>query len=272
MLHKRIAAIAAVALSALFGVSSADARTIDLGFSLDTSGSVGSADFAVARTALAQALSNIPTTGPVTYRIAVTKFSSSVTTVVPVTQITGANIGAIQTAIANTAFVGGATRTADAITTTFDLFAAVGLGDTTLINITTDGEPFEGTRVGAVQSQLNAEAAALAAFNNGLDGLSFETVGTFSATDLNNAARIAGFGTAGVASNGVVLAPTDAIPDPTQTGFVLPVASFAGYSAAIDAKVEEVVINTQVVPLPAGLPLMLAGIAAFAFVRRRQTG
>jgi len=155
------------------------------------------------------------------------------------------------------------------------LFAGAtgGFGDTTLINITTDGVP---------NSQSGAETAALDANTAGVDGISFEAVGSgvSSTSALNNMARIAGFGTTGAASGGVVVSDITAIPNATTTGFVIPVSSFAAYDAAITAKIGQIVVDTggggtpptdpSVVPLPAGLPLMLGVIGAFALVRRRQ--
>lgn len=63
-----------------FGLSTggAFAAVVDLGFSLDASGSVGSGNFNTVRTALAAALDSIPTTGANQYRIAVNKFATGV--------------------------------------------------------------------------------------------------------------------------------------------------------------------------------------------------
>jgi hypothetical protein len=206
----------------------------------------------------------------------VTSYGSSQFTVVAPTIVTAANIASIQTAVSNATRDFGGTDTAGAITYITNLFVnAGGLSDTSLINITTDGVP---------NSQSAAETAALAARAAGIDGISFEAVGSAvgagpsSAAAQANMARIAGLGTAGIAANGVVVTDLTAIPNATTTGFVIPVSSFAGYQAAITAKIGQIVIDTggggttdpSVVPLPAGLPLMLGVIGAFALVRRRQ--
>lgn len=274
MFLKRLAGAGALAVAALFGGTPAtQAATIDLGFVLDGSGSVSTVDYNTARSALASALSQIPTSGPNEYRIAVTSYGSSQVTVLAPTVVTAGNIAALQAAVASATKAGGGTDTAGAISYITNLFVnAGGLGDTSLINITTDGVP---------NSQAATETAALTARTTGIDGISFEAVGSgvSSASALANMARIAGLGTAGVVTNGVVVTDLTAIPNATTTGFVIPVSSFEAYSAAITAKIGRIVVDTggggtptdpSVVPLPAGLPLMLGVIGAFALVRRRQ--
>lgn len=270
MLFRRFTALAAVALTAILGAATASAKTVDLGFSIDGSGSVSEVNFDTTRNALALALANIPTSGPVTYRVAVTQFGQTVETIVPVTVVTPASIGGIQTAVQGAVYQrGNQTRTDLAITQTFGLFQTAGLGDTTLINITTDGQPFT-SGISSTAAQANAEAAALTAFNAGLNGLSFEAVGNFSSTGLSNTARIAGLGTTGNVAGGTVLGAMDPIPNPTMTGFVIPVADFASLTGAVDAKVASVIVATSPVPLPAGFPLLAVGLGAFAIMRRRQ--
>lgn len=236
---------------------------------LDRSGSVSGADYRTARDALANALSTIPMSGTTQYRIAVTRFSSSTVTIIPPTIVTAANIAGLQDIVRDSSgSTGGGADTAGAIRDTFNLFAnsATGLGARTLLNITTDGDP---------NDQTGAENAALAAFNAGLDGLSFEAVGSgvASSTAQGRMARIAGLGTAGDATNGVIVTDLTAIPNALTTGFVIPVSSFGVYEAAINAKIGQIVDDTQpnpnVIPLPAGLPLLLAGLGAFAVLRRR---
>jgi hypothetical protein len=154
----------------------------------------------------------------------------------------------------------------------FGLFqnSSTGLGDTTILNITTDGSP---------NNQTAAENAALAAFNAGLDGLSFEAVGTGLSSSFarNNMADIASLGTTGALGNAVVLDPGDSLPNATQTGFVIGVTDFNDYEDAIAAKIGQVVIDTgggdgnpNVIPLPAAGWLLLAGIGALGVMRRRQ--
>ncbi|WP_414896735.1 VWA domain-containing protein [Rhodovulum sp. YEN HP10] len=259
---------ATAAISILFGAGTASAAVIDLGFVLDGSGSVSSYDFDSATAALSAALSQIPTSGDNQYRVAVTSYGYSSYTVVPPTVVTAANIASIQSAVLTAYKDDGGTDTAGAITYITDLFLDEGLGDTTLINTTTDGSP---------NSQYLTESAALAANTAGVDGISLEAVGSgvSSPYALSNMARIAGLGTSGDADDGVIAADLGNLPNATETGFVIPVADFDAYGAAIEAKIGQVIDdtggNTGVVPLPAAMPMLLAGLGVFGFVRRRQT-
>jgi len=253
---------ATAAICIVFGAGTASAAVIDLGFVLDGSGSVTSYDFDSATAALSAALSKIPTSGDNEYRVAVTSYGSSSYTVVPPTVVTAANIASIQSTVLTAYKDGGGTDTAGAITYITDLFLDDGLGDTTLINITTDGSP---------------NSQSLAANTAGIDGISLEAVGSGVSRPyaLSNMARIAGLGTSGDADAGVIAADLDSLPNATETGFVIPVADFDAYGAAIEAKIDQVIDDTGgdtgVVPLPAAMPMLLAGLGVFGFVRRRQT-
>lgn len=250
----------------------ASAAVIDLGFVLDGSGSVNTTNYESAAAALAVALGQIPTSGDNEYRIAVTSYGSGHQTIVEPTVVTAGNIASIQNAVTNASKAGGTTDTAGAITYMTNLFlnatdGVTGLGATSLINITTDGAP---------NSQSAAETAATNARLAGIDGISFEAVGSgVSSTSAQNAmARIAGLGTSGDALAGVIVSDLDNIPNATETGFVIPVTGFDTYDAAIGAKIQRIVDDTGggvgVVPLPAGMPLMLSVIGIFAFVRRKR--
>ncbi|MEP5760956.1 MAG: vWA domain-containing protein [Litoreibacter sp.] len=258
------------AIALLMGAASAQAASIDLGFSLDESGSVGFTNFNLTRDALADALASIPTSGPDEFRLAVTTFSSGITTVIAPTVVTASNISGLQDTLRATAYSGGSTNTAGAITNLFNLFAnsTTGLGDTSIINITTDGSP---------NSQFSTEQAAINANAAGLDGLSFEAVGSglSSSTAQENLRRIAGLGTANDLSNAIITSDITNIPNALTTGFVLTVPTFAGFEAAIDAKITQVVIDAgepqpSPVPLPAGLPLLLAALGGLGVMRKRN--
>ena len=190
MIKRTLAAGLAVASLAI-GATSASAAVINLGFSLDESGSVGSTNFNTTRDALADALAAIPTSGANQYRVAITTFSRSTNqnVVVQPTIVTAQNLATIQQTLKDETYTGGGTETDDAINLLANIFTPF-KDDTTLFNITTDGAP---------GSQSATEAAALAAFNDFVDGISFEAVGSgiYRPSALANMARIAGLGTAG---------------------------------------------------------------------------
>lgn len=181
--------------------------------------------------------------------------------------MTAANIVGIKNAIASTVYTGGSTNTALAISNLTSLFVnAGGLNSTALFNITTDGSS---------NNQDATETASLNAFNAGVDGLSYEAIGGLGASTIENMRRSAALGTNGntLAASAIVTNNSANLPNPLTTGFVLTVTDFAGYSAAINAKVQRIVNpdpDPNMVPLPAGMPLLLAGMGVFAFMRRRK--
>lgn len=265
--------VAALAISvATFTGTTASAALIDLGFSLDGSGSVGFSNFATTQAALASALAVIPTSGANEYRVAITTFSDSSATIVVPTIVTAANLATIQASVVAAGYAGSGTNTGGAIRDLAALFknSAGGYGATTLLNFTTDGVP---------NDQFDAELAASEVFADGVDGISFEAVGSgiSSASALANMAMIAGPGT------GVVVTDLTKIPNATVTGFVIPVSDFDGYSAAIAAKIGQIVTDTggdpdtpsnpnvPAVPLPAALPLLLGGLGILGVFRARRT-
>lgn len=258
MFRKFFAATVA-ATSIFLGSSAVHAATIDLGFALDESGSVSRSDFTLAQNGLANALAQIPTTGENTYRISVVAFNSVARTIVPVTEVTAASLTTIQETIRTTVRRSGGTAIDRAVDLLTANFTTAGLGDTSLFNITTDGQ----------SSLTSLQASAAAANAAGIDGLSFEAVGSANTANLLN-----------VAFPGTPVLVDDAtnLPNPTEDSFVFQVASFADYEAAITAKVGRIVTDTgggpmpAPVPLPAGLSLMLAAMAAFGGMRMlRQT-
>lgn len=256
----RAAAVGAFALTGSLATS-AQAALIDLGFSLDASSSVNTANFNIARAALANALSVIPTSGPNQYRVAVSTFATGFVEIVAPTILTAANVAAVQASVAAAVRTGGGTNTAGAITAMAAQFSSLpgGFGATTLLNITTDGSP---------NNQSAAVDAAVAAVAAGVDGISFEAVDNPSDTTLNNMLAIAR------PLPSVLVTDLAAIPNATLSGFVIPVSTFEGYSAAITAKIGRIVDDTgggtPVIPLPAGLPLLLTGLAIFGGLRARR--
>jgi hypothetical protein len=129
------------------------------------------------------------------------------------------------------------------------LVQGVGFGDTSLINISTDGEPTTGSS-DAVAIRNGAVAA-------GWDSLSAEAIGNFNQTFLNTLV----YPQPGLSTN-----DPNALPNPLTQGFVLRVDNFADYQGAISAKIQRIVQ----VPEPGTLTLLgLAGVW-FGFGRRRK--
>jgi len=245
------------------GVTSrgAAASTIDLAFALDESGSIFTSDFVSARDALAAALANIPAAseGPDVYRVSVVKFDDTAEVVVPFTIIdTPATRASVQAQVSAAVQGQGNTCISCATDLLNTVFQAEGLGDVSLINITTDGFPNEGNVDGA-DLRDGLETA-------GWDGISAEAVGSFSTSFLEDL----------VSPNpGVIVSDIGNLPDPTAQGFILTLPSFDEYAAAIGAKVQNIVdtgggTTPNPVPLPAALPLFALSLGGIGLLRLRR--
>ena len=256
---------AVVALGMAMGSNAFAATIVNLGFAIDSSGSVSADDFTLQKKGLAGALSLIPTDDPnVQYRIGVVSFGSDVATVQAPTLVTSAaDIGAIQTAILNHAKINtGSTQTGLVINEMVSQFSAVSdLKDTlTIFNISTDGVPCcQGN------AQALAEAASLAALAAGVNSIGVELVGNHSQSSVDNMLAVAGPGAVRL-DNPADLASLDV----TTQGFVLKVNNFADYQGAIQAKVQKIVDDTNPVPLPASLPLLLGALGLVGGLRLRR--
>lgn len=264
---RKMLAGAVVALGMSMGGASWASTIVNLGFAIDHSGSVSNADFTLQQQGLANALSLIPTSGAVQYRVSVITFGNDVKTLVAPTVVTSAaDITAMQTAItthvrSNT----GSTQTGAAIDQLVSLFAGVSnLQNTlTLFNISTDGVP-------CCQSdaQTIAETASANAFTAGVDGISVELVGNFTQSQINNMLAITG------PNPSVYTNDPNALPNPINQGFVLGIDNFQDYQGAIATKIQRIVDDTgggsAPIPLPASLPLLLGAIALVGGLRMRR--
>jgi hypothetical protein len=167
---RSIAIAGAAALAALTLPGTASAATLELGLAIDDSGSISNAQFLLQRNAYVAALSDttvVPLDGSVS--IGVLKFSSGVTNVFTMQQITSANIGALISAISNMTHAGGSTNIAGAITSlTQQIFSNSIVSDRQVIDVSTDG-------FNNVGNLAAARAAALAA---GIDQINCIGIGS----------------------------------------------------------------------------------------------
>ncbi len=244
-------AVSTGAVLALLVGSSASAvpAPIQLGFIIDESGSIGSANYTIIKNGLASAINTyIPTDG--TYRISVVKFDDDAEIVVQNILIDSAAAKAtVVTAIQNMGFQGGTTNFAAAFSAMQTALTAnnyqVG---TAYVNFATDGQQNTG---GTGVTQRNSLITA------GVDNISIEGIGSgVDATDLQ--------------TNFCYPGPCDTtIPYnfPAQ-GFYIAVANAQGYANAIGNKIQVV---TGQVPEPGSLALLaIGGLAAFLGAGRRR--
>ena len=152
---------AAALATAIMASAPANSGVIQLGFILDSSGSIGSGNWNTIRTGLASAINTlVPVGGTDTYEITVVSFSTNAVTTVAPTLLTAASKPGVVAAIQNAAFQGGTT----------DYTAAFGLMDgllfpggqssaaSTYLNFATDGDPNPDSANGLTQVQHAARS------------------------------------------------------------------------------------------------------------------
>ena len=259
---RRIAAVLLATASLLFGSSAALAAPVtQLGFALDGSGSVSSADYNLLRSGLSDAIASLPQNG--TVEIIIVSYGSGVSVVSNPVVLTAATLPIIQAALASHTKAGGGTDTAAAITRLTALMTGsvnfADPGTQSIINLATDGVP---------NSQAAAVAAAAAAAAAGIDALSIEAIGTgvANATALANMVAIAFPGPA------TILAVNSTnIPNPIGGSWVVPVSNFNALAPILLAKVQAAIIPPPTgVPEPGSMALVGLALAAMLAFNRRQ--
>jgi hypothetical protein len=233
---------------------------IDLGFLLDSSGSIGSSNWnTVVTPGLADALQNsgIPTDS--SYRVSVFSFSNGATPIVNPTVIdSAAALTGVVSQIAAAPFQGGGTD----LTSGLDLVNSTwfsGLADPNdvqLLNLVTDGVP---------NNTTTATTAAANLSTAGTDGLSAEFIGNINSAAFSFIQGIVFPNPPG----------STTLTDPLTQGFVVP-ATFQNFGDVINAKVQRILTPNPPNP-PTGVPepslLDLLGVGLLGvglFARRRQ--
>src|SRR6056297_533775 len=284
----------AATLSASVGAM-AHAATVDLGFFVDRSGSVGETNYDSTMTALKTALNTIDVTGDTKYAISIVTFSGTnasngATTVVAdnillnsATALTTLNT-AIDNAITGTQIASGSNLTNYELA--FEAMAALGTsGDVSILNFATDGVPTEddssllslGDEITALQTAgwdaMNVEAIGSGlAGSSLLQGLGFDspiTAGWDPDTD-DISTFLSGGPTNGNCSG---ISSSAQIVNPISDCFVIDTV-FDDLDDAFNTKIAATVNLTggslNPIPVPATLPLIVAGFGMLGFAARRR--
>ena len=263
MKHRTLTSLFAAATLAvsLTAAAPASAATIQLGFILDSSGSITASGWTTIVTGLSNAILNdIPLPGADTYEVSVVSFSSTTQTVLNHVLINSAaaRSSAAATVLAatflnaNTNYAIGFSAMQTALTTSPNFSA----GGTSYVNFATDGAPNEPTDF------ATALAAGIVARNNlinaGIDNISIEGIGINAAgqTLLEN-----NFCYPQACDD------TQPFNFPTQ-GFYISVANAQGYADAISNKIR--VVTNQTVPEPTSMFLLGSGLLVAVRRLRRK--
>lgn len=153
------------ALPLLFGASQASAVEVELGLTIDASGSIGSTNFTTQRNAYVAALNNVIPSFYGDIAIGVWRFASSVSLIQDTMVINdAADLAVLTTAIQNMAYTGGATAVGPSIEAASNNLLGNAIdSNRQVIDVSTDGVANVGTN--PVTAANNAIAAGIDAIN-----------------------------------------------------------------------------------------------------------
>ncbi|MFO1025678.1 MAG: vWA domain-containing protein [Acetobacteraceae bacterium] len=246
---------AGAALTLTVGMTSpAEASLYQVGFLLDSSGSIGAGGWSTITNGLANAI-HLFAEAPDQYELSVVSFSTGTATIINKQIVTNANLISLKNAITGASWLDSNTNyqaAFNAITSVMD--PAHSQAAASYVNFATDGKPNRPFG-DPEQDGIDARNAAITA---GIDNISVEGIGgDVNATYLKNS----------------ICYPTVCSTSTPPTGFpgkgfYIAIASVDDYGAAIQTKIKTI-INT---PEPASVAVLgsaLVGIAALARRRRR---